>query len=114
MAFRRGSRMDRERETLDRMIRIYCAARHGGRGGLCADCAVLRSYAHRKLDRCPFQAGKPTCARCTVHCYRREMRERVREVMRFAGPRMALRHPWLSLLHFLDPFRRSPPGPDPR
>jgi len=106
--------MDRERKTLDAMIRIYCAGHHGGKGGLCADCSALRTYAQRKLDRCPFQAGKPTCARCRVHCYRHEMRERVREVMRYAGPRMAVRHPWLSLMHFLDRFRRFEPPPGPR
>jgi hypothetical protein len=32
------------------------------------------------------------------------MREAVREVMRYAGPRMALRHPILAFLHLLDGF----------
>ena len=26
--------------------------------------------------------------------------------MRYAGPRMALKHPWLSLMHFVDKARR--------
>jgi hypothetical protein len=30
------------------------------------------------------------------------MRERVREVMRYAGPRMLLHHPWLAICHLVD------------
>jgi len=30
----------------------------------------------------------------------------VREVMRYAGPRMLLRHPWQALRHILDKLRR--------
>jgi hypothetical protein len=29
-----------------------------------------------------------------------------REVMRFAGPRMAWRHPWRALNHLFDKFRK--------
>jgi hypothetical protein len=101
--------MDRERMTVDRMIRIYCRGNHGTLGELCEECSELLAYAGRKLDKCPFQENKPTCGRCHVHCYRKEMRERVVEVMRYAGPRMFSRHPWLSLLHFLDRFHK-PPG----
>jgi hypothetical protein len=42
-----------------------------------------------------------------VHCYQRDRREQVKHVMRFAGPRMLWRHPWLSVCHLLDGrFRR--------
>jgi hypothetical protein len=30
------------------------------------------------------------------------MKERVRDVMRYAGPRMLLRHPYLALMHLVD------------
>jgi hypothetical protein len=36
------------------------------------------------------------------------MRERIREVMRYAGPRMPLRHPILSIFHFIDGKRPAP------
>jgi hypothetical protein len=36
------------------------------------------------------------------------MRERVRAVMRYAGPRMLLRHPILAVLHLLDGMRPPP------
>jgi hypothetical protein len=30
------------------------------------------------------------------------MREQVRRVMRFAGPRMLFRHPYLAFMHLID------------
>jgi len=33
---------------------------------------------------------KPFCSHCDTHCYAPEMRERMREVMRYAGPRSLL------------------------
>jgi hypothetical protein len=101
-------RMERERVTVDRMIRIYCQGNHGGGKGLCPGCQDLMEYAAKKLARCPFREEKPTCGRCEVHCYSPKMRERITEVMRYAGPRMFFRHPGLSLLHFLDQFRKAP------
>jgi hypothetical protein len=103
-----GSRIRQEKRTIDAMLGVYCRDLHGSRDELCASCARLQDYAHRRLDACPFQEEKPVCNRCEVHCYSRSMREQVREVMRYAGPRMPLRHPWLSLLHMLDKLRAVP------
>ena len=94
-------RRGREGTTLSAMIRLYCASRHGRKAALCRDCARLEAYARARLERCRFGAGKPVCALCPVHCYRPSERERIRAVMRFAGPRMALRHPLLAVLHLL-------------
>lgn len=64
-----------------------------------------------RLERCPFQEGKTTCARCPIHCYKPEERNLIRSVMRFAGPRMLYRHPWLAFRHMLDGIRKQPVGP---
>lgn len=108
-------RMRREWRTLDAMIAITCRGRAhdgrtGGRRALCPACAELRAYAEQRLVRCPFGEDKPTCNNCQVHCYRPEMRQRVREVMIYAGPRMVLRHPVLALLHLLVDERRPAPA----
>jgi len=103
-----GPRIRQEKRTLDAMLGIYCRDLHGSRDGLCPTCARLQDYAHRRLDSCPFQEAKPVCNRCEVHCYSQSMREQVREAMRYAGPRMPLRHPWLALLHMLDKLRAVP------
>ncbi len=106
-----GGRMAREKTTITAMIRIYCRGHYGSDGGLCAKCDALRQYAMRRLDRCPFGPHKPACAKCPIHCYKPEMRERVREVMRFAGPKMLLRHPILAIRHQVDSTK---PVPEPR
>ena len=80
---------------------------------LCPSCATLLAYALERVRRCPFEQNKPTCARCTVHCYRSDMREQMRSVMRYSGPRMTLRHPYLAFAHLLD-RRRTPVERHPR
>lgn len=103
-------RMRREWRTIEAMIAIYCRSRHGGRrGALCPACLEFRDYAHLRLERCPFGESKPTCAHCTVHCYKPAMREVARAIMRFAGPRMLPRHPYLALMHLIVDERRPAP-----
>lgn len=98
-------RIAREWKTLQLMIRLSCRNLHGGRKALCESCEELRAYAERRLGKCPFAEEKPTCVKCPVHCYEAQMRERVRQVMRYAGTRMLLRHPVLALLHLRDERR---------
>lgn len=93
------------------MIRLYCDAHHQSGGELCSECHHLQEYALEALDRCPFQEGKTTCAKCPVQCYRPDMREMVRRVMRYAGPRMIHRHPRLALRHLVDGLRQQPDRP---
>jgi len=101
-------RMGREARTMAAMMRIYCCDQHQTRDGLCPECAELLAYANQRLDKCPFQEGKTTCARCPVHCYKPDMRARVRAVMRYAGPRMLYHHPILTIWHLLDGRRAEP------
>jgi hypothetical protein len=68
----------------------------------------LLGYAHQRLEVCPFQEQKPASNHCTAHCYARDMRSRIKDVIRYAGPRMLLRHPWLSLMHVREKFRAMP------
>ncbi|HSJ58193.1 MAG TPA: nitrous oxide-stimulated promoter family protein [Anaerolineae bacterium] len=104
-------RIERERRTVEAMIALYCHGEHGTQGELCDECSALDVYARQRLEKCPFREAKTTCAKCPIHCYRPEMRERVRAVMRYAGPRMIYRHPVLAILHLLD-GRRATPGHD--
>ncbi len=92
------------------MLSISCRARHGGKASLCAQCETLLVYAEARIDKCPFLPEKPTCAKCPVHCYLPARREEMRQVMRYAGPRMLLRHPLLTLLHSLDEARIKTPA----
>lgn len=85
--------------TLERMIALYCRGKHGRRE-LCAGCRELLEYSSGRLRRCPHDP-KPACRDCPAHCYGPEMRGRIKAVMRYAGPRMLLRHPWLAVRHLL-------------
>jgi len=103
--------MQREARTISVMIDLYCTEQHGTSSGeLCTPCAGFLDYALLRLSKCPFQEGKTSCGNCKVHCYKPDMRERARELMRTAGPRMPLRHPLLTLRHFLDGLRKEPVG----
>lgn len=98
-----NKRITRERETVQKMITLYCHAHHQTLGEqLCDDCQSLSDYAIRRIKSCPFGIRKPTCAQCTIHCYRPDMREKIRQIMRYAGPRMLWNHPRLTFLHMVD------------
>lgn len=83
-------------------------ARHTTRP-LCPECSTLLDYALRRLDSCRFGNGKPSCRKCPVHCYRADMRERIRTVMRWAGPRMIFHHPLAATRHLLHELRSPEP-----
>lgn len=103
-----SGRLRRELVTMQCMVRIYCAAHHGtGGSAICADCAGFLAYAGRRLVKCPYGPAKPTCTRCPVHCYKSEPRLLASAIMKYAGPRMAWRHPWLSVVHLFDRWRSA-------
>ncbi len=97
-----SARIAREKRTIRAMVRIFCRARHRPAEGVCPECSELLDYALGRLDRCPFGGEKTACVDCEVHCYKPAMRDRVRKVMRYAGPRMIWRHPLLAILHIID------------
>jgi hypothetical protein len=122
-AARPPRRLAREEKTIAAMIALHCRDHHVGAPsaagdadavaagdageGLCAECAELLEYARLRLEKCRYGADKPTCANCETHCYRPAMRERVRAVMRYSGPRMLKRHPVLAVAHLVD-GRKTP------
>lgn len=69
---------------------------------LCPQCQELLTYAHQRLERCKFGNEKPSCTRCPVHCYKPAMRQQIRQVMRYSGPRMLLHNPVLAIRHLWD------------
>ncbi|MFN2108172.1 MAG: nitrous oxide-stimulated promoter family protein [Anaerolineae bacterium] len=103
--------MRREEKTIAAMVALYCHDHHGTKADLCAECDTLLAYARERLKHCPYQERKSTCAKCPIHCYKPEMREKVRDVMRYAGPRMLLRYPLLAVSHLVDGLRKAPSAP---
>ena len=107
-----GAKRDREKKVVSLMISLYCHKKHVGfwkdvchRMGtstLCTQCSELDRYARQRIDRCPFMETKTFCSNCRVHCYTPEMREKIKEVMRFSGPWMVFHHPIMALRHVIE------------
>lgn len=92
-----------EKQTVGLMIALYCHSNHGTpKGTLCPDCTALQEYADARVDHCPHMAEKTFCSVCKTHCYKPEMRQRIREVMRWSGPRMLFHHPVLAVRHLVE------------
>lgn len=96
------TKREREKWMVSQMIALYCRKKHHTRGDLCPQCAALDAYARMRSDLCPFMETKTFCSNCRVHCYRPDMRARIREVMRFCGPRMILHHPVAAIRHVVE------------
>ena len=95
------TKREREKETVSLMIAIYCRKKHGSKT-LCRSCAELDAYARLRSDKCPFMETKTFCSNCKVHCYKKDMREKIREVMSFSGPRMIFHHPIQACRHVIE------------
>lgn len=92
------SRIEWEKRTIAQMVGLYCRHKEGNRT-LCPDCAELLDYARTRLSKCRFGDGKSSCRKCPVHCYSPDMKERIRVVMRYSGPRMMIYHPIAAVRH---------------
>lgn len=98
------TRIEREKVTVRQMVDIYCRKNHKA-DGLCQDCRELLDYAYARLDHCKFGNEKNTCKVCPIHCYKPQMREKMRQAMRYAGPRMIIYHPVAAIRHLISEMR---------
>lgn len=101
----------KEQRVVEEMIRLYCRKNHEGydkkAGRMCPACQQLSEYARARSEKCPFMEQKTFCSNCRVHCYKPEMREKIRQVMRFSGPRMLLYHPVSAVWHLVCSLREK-------
>lgn len=95
------TKREREKQLVSQMIALYCRKNHRC-NFLCPDCAALDAYARQRSDKCPFMETKTFCANCHVHCYKPEMRKKIRIVMGFSGPRMIFHHPITAVRHMIE------------
>ncbi len=91
------------------MIKMYCDHNHTKVGALCNECDELTEFAIERINRCVFKQDKPVCSECQIHCYRLDMREKIKTVMRFAGPKMIFRYPIRGIRHLIDKHRFKSP-----
>ncbi|MCM1364736.1 MAG: nitrous oxide-stimulated promoter family protein [Faecalibacterium sp.] len=88
-----------EKDMVTEMIALYCRKKHGHKKEMCSECQKLADYACQRSDKCPFMKTKTFCSNCKVHCYKPEMRAKIKDVMRFSGPRMIFVHPYSTIRH---------------
>lgn len=100
---RQKTKTEREKQVVSLMVALYCNKKHKQvqKHALCPECEALRDYAVARAESCPFKETKTFCSSCAVHCYSPDMRQRIKTVMRFSGPRMLAFHPVLALRHAL-------------
>ena len=97
------AKRQKEKEGVHFMIEFYCRHKHGTpKGQLCPECQELADFSAMRIDKCPFMETKTFCSNCKVHCYKPVMREKIREVMRFSGPRMLFSHPVMAISHVIE------------
>ena len=95
-----------EKKTVELMIHLYCRKKHGCKE-LCATCKFIKEYAFMRLEKCPFGDEKPACKACKVHCYQSQQREKIREIMRYSGPRMVLFYPTEYIRHKINELKKK-------
>lgn len=92
-----------ESTVVTELIALYCQHKHGklskDEQALCSSCRELNAYAQERISHCPFMETKTFCSNCKVHCYETQKREEIRQVMRYAGPRLLLKRPLMVLHH---------------
>ena len=92
------NRIDREKQTVQKMIELYCHHRLK-QDTIQEEYQQLIDYAHNRLSHCRFGENKPVCQKCPIHCYAPQERQKIREVMRWTGPRMMLYAPKATIIH---------------
>lgn len=101
-----SKRISRERQTIKSMVEIYCESKHSTNGCICKDCQEILDYCNLRISKCVFGNKKPACSECPIHCFKPEMKKKIKTIMRFSGPKMVFRHPVYSLYHILDKHKK--------
>lgn len=89
----------KDRRTLEAIGRIYCRAHHrageGDAAGLCPACRQAVDATLGRAAACPY-GHQGNCQDCPTPCQRGDAQQRIRAIMAYAAPRMALRHPLMT------------------
>lgn len=81
-----------EKDTFNLMIEIYDKAHQTNH-------IELKDYAFKRIDVCPYMEIKTFCSQCSTPCYKQDMRDQIKKVMRYSGPLMIFKRPILTIKH---------------
>ena len=91
---------DREKKVISEMVKLYCKRE------LCDECKEVLNYSLKRIDNCKFMETKTFCSNCKAPCYSPKMKEKVKQIMKFSGPRILFHHPLLVISHMLSRFKK--------
>lgn len=94
-------RIEKEKEIVGLMIKLYCIKHHMDADSPCHQCLEILEYAKKQLNGCKHGDSKGFCSKCTAPCYRQDMRARIKEIMKFSGPRLILYEPYEFVKHII-------------
>lgn len=100
MMIKKNNSIQKETKTVNLMIELYCKKNHHSKL-LCNDCKQLLKYSIERLNNCVHKMNKPPCSKCKIHCFKPLMRDKIRRVMQFSGPRIIYYYPLFAFQHFL-------------
>ncbi len=100
-----------EKRLISEMIAYYCQKKHGSAAGRPWEgCLKTEGYAHPRLGPRPVTGDKNLFSPCAGHRYAPRRGGRIREVMRYSGPHMLIRHPLLVVRHALTGMQNKNTG----
>ncbi len=96
-------------KLVTKMIGMYCKKHHVQemKGQLCDDCGALLDYTSTRTRKCRNLENGTFCAHCTTPCYAPDKRGKMRQVMKFSGPRLIFYHPVWVMKHILEDRRNK-------
>ena len=97
---------NREKKVITGMIRLYCKKNHKN-GELCDECKEVLEYSLKRIDHCRYMETKTFCANCKTPCYSPQMKEKIKKIMKFSGPRMLIYHPILVVYHIISGIKKQ-------
>ncbi len=102
-------KIDYEKKMVFYMIKLYCMHNHKeyhkiynktfGSKSICKECEDVYNYACERTSKCRFISTKTFCSACTSHCYKKDMKEKIKKIMFFSGKRMIFHNPAVALKH---------------
>ncbi len=96
----------KEIQVVEFMIKLYCKKKHKC-DNLCEQCKELLDYVKERRHKCPFGDDKTFCSNCKIHCYKPSMKEKIRQVMKYSGPRMMIYNPRLAIQHISETIKNK-------
>ena len=108
---------ENEKRVMFYMINLYCKHHHKdyqkiccktfGSKPLCKECEEIYNYSIERTDNCKFIKTKTFCSACQKQCYKRNIKNKVKQIMSFSGKIMLIYHPIIALSHVFVMMRHN-------